>query len=811
MLLAIPVASAHLPHDPVSSVAAPPALDTSAPWFLVSTPNQNALFGRSDDGGRTWVLVGGEPAQEDLEAVLRLEDGTLALVGAEHVWWSTDGGVGWTATVRTSDVAAAAATATEVWMATDAGIEEWSPDGTTTVHEPGERFGFVAASEAGEVTALAEHGRVYRWEGGDAWTQRANPAAFTAVTASGAYAGADDGSLYRWDGSGAYEACASAPPVDPDHPPIVNLVEDGDRVWAATAVGAPYLSEDGCATWEDRRAPFDAQYDASGGTRSTAEAWPTLLARDETVIVGGWVGFERSEDAGRTWTEPPLVPADYTRGVAFGDDDLTVYSAAYGSAVSITRDGGVTWAAPSHGQDQANAQKVGVPYDATLPGDLWAVVGHVATRSRDFGATWELLDTPYGALVQDMAAFGSVDHLWIFPLNGADLNEGPILESTDGGATWAAPEGVGALFSGAYGRRIAPATDTDGTPMWCASAFDPVQIACQREGGPWELLYVADTTDITGPFSPAPGVLVFGDSDGVHRSIDAGLTWAVVPVTEEVGGVLALADDGTLFLSSAGSRLFRSDDDGATWVDLGIRLNAPVYDFAARPDFARRPELLIATHDGLFRLADATGAAPTAARFGAWERIDDVSELWLCSGATCGSSVVDPRAGFDSLRQLDAGTEIVAWVRGDALTLEGISDGTGVVEVLLDGAIDGLASKVVQSTVGTLWSATGLDEGWHSVALVAVEGDGVAIDAVVARGADTSLTGDETDSDTDTDTDSDSDSDTDTDVNSDDTGSPPIKDTGSTRPGCGCAATPIGDLASGLAVFALALARRRRP
>jgi len=788
-------------------LAAPEDLDASEPWFLVSTPNSSSLIARSDDAGRTWNLVGGPPAQDTLRWAFRLDDRTLVLVGDDRHWWSRDDGATWDDAENPRKVFDAAGTGADVWLATDDGVYQFEPGQTATLHLDTGPFSFVSAG-GGEVAAIDLDGRLQLWQGGTSWSTRRGVAGkFSATTPDGGYAGEVTGLVYRWDGS-AYASCGAIPPVpDAEYDDIVALTVDGTRLWAATATRAAYVSEDGCRTWEERKLAEDTVYDLEGAARDVDEAYPVLLARGDRLIVAGWVGYATSDDAGGTWNEPTIVPPDYTRGVAFGLDDFVVYSAGYASGVAFTTDGGVAWQAPGDGLEAVNAQKVGLPYDAELPWDVWAVVGHAFVRSRDGGYTWEQPDSPYGIQVQEAAAFGTVDHVWIFPLNSADISAGALLESTDGGATWAPPAGLGEIFEGAYGRGVYPATDTDGSPMWCASSFEPVRIACQREGEQWAQSYEADATAVAGPVSPAPGVLVLGADGELRRSVDGGLSWVEMdPGLDAAAELLQVTDDGTLFLTTGSARLFRSLDDGATWEDLDLQFGAPVYDLRGRPDFAHFPDLLVATHDGLFRVVHATGTEPAIVRFGAWQRVDDWSDLWLCPSGNCGTEEDDTSAAFDQVRRLDEGTEIDVWVRGDSVRLTGRAEGTGTVEIVLDGEVVGTLGPTVVDPVGELWSASGLGDGWHELTLLSLVGDGVAIDGVEARMSDTVLS---REPETDADTDADADADTDTDPG-DDTG-PGLDDTSGRPPGrCACGSTAPAAAAPALAAIGLLLARRRR-
>ncbi|MEO8330351.1 MAG: F510_1955 family glycosylhydrolase, partial [Candidatus Nanopelagicales bacterium] len=88
---------------------------------------------------------------------------------------------------------------------------------------------------------------------------------------------------------------------------------------------------------------------------------------------------------------------------------------------------------------------------------------------------------------------------------------------------------------------------------------------------------------------PGPGQDLPADL-GVRRSTDGGRSWQTVSLEGEVDfHRLQAVGSVVLGLSSTDGRLLRSQDDGATWQDLGT---PPVYDIALDP---RDPERVLAT------------------------------------------------------------------------------------------------------------------------------------------------------------------------------------------------------------------------
>ncbi|HND32163.1 MAG TPA: hypothetical protein PLA94_19300, partial [Myxococcota bacterium] len=83
---------AHVPHEVVSSLAAPPALE-AGDWFLLA-PKEGMHLLRSQDQGRTWEMIGGDPTVDELLQVVLVGERVVARAES-RLWWSDDAGQSW--------------------------------------------------------------------------------------------------------------------------------------------------------------------------------------------------------------------------------------------------------------------------------------------------------------------------------------------------------------------------------------------------------------------------------------------------------------------------------------------------------------------------------------------------------------------------------------------------------------------------------------------------------------------------------------------------------------------------------------------
>jgi hypothetical protein len=208
-------------------------------------------------------------------------------------------------------------------------------------------------------------------------------------------------------------------------------------------------------------------------------------------------------------------------------------AATTGPYVSISSDNGLTWSAPTL-----------VPPGGAAPG-FWAYEPHVVT---DKAGTWLLV------WAEDPDGLGGVDaEVW-------------ISRSIDNGVSWS----PGVAFASNAGTDLEydnrPRLATDGTGNWMAvwHTSDPVN-------GDDDLLFTTSTDDgVTwSPVDWVDALAPFEDQDDHWASVatDGAGVWIIAYSNNQTGN------------STGRSRMFRSDDFGATWtgpVQVGLNLGLAV-------------------------------------------------------------------------------------------------------------------------------------------------------------------------------------------------------------------------------------------
>jgi photosystem II stability/assembly factor-like uncharacterized protein len=221
--------------------------------------------------------------------------------------------------------------------------------------------------------------------------------------------------------------------------------------------------------------------------------------------------------------------------------------------------------------------------DAVFAGERMVVVGergHVLL-SDDQGATWKQAKVPTRALLTAVY-FHDARLGWVV---GHDET---ILRSVDGGETWtrthAAPDREQPLLDvwfkdadtgfafGAYGTILA---SSDGGRSWTQQTFEPKPLveaprAAASKGDEYLEEDMAADSHLNAVARAADGKLYLAAEAGhLFRSDDEGTTWLELPSPYEGSffGVLPLEGASVLAFGLRG-HLYRSDDAGATWREI---------------------------------------------------------------------------------------------------------------------------------------------------------------------------------------------------------------------------------------------------
>jgi hypothetical protein len=807
-LLALPAALAHVPHDTVVALA--PDLDGSRPWYLLLDAHTPMLL-RSGDGGASFDSMGGAPLGDAPTDLARLDDGTLVLLGATELWWTSDG-ASWSHAPVPGDLDLLASEGDDLLLGGGGGLWRMSLDGTTEQEwaEP-----VLSITSGPRPSAILSSGDLLVGVGG-AWTAVAppeSPARSTLGDTDRLWVGTEDGRLVAWDGND-WLSCGALPSAGVEHGDVVAIATDGESVVVSDGFSIVSQSDDACATWTDRALPDSTIYDVEGAAVDEREAAVSLDLVAGKVALAGWPGLYVADAADR-WDSPGLMVVDYLRGLALSAEKNgfpLLVTGPQGAGPALTEDGGQTWSSPSHGLPYENVQQVDVDhFDRRY---VYAVVNHLGYRSTDAGVTWEKVTASEGK-VSVFRAGGTACQVWA----GA---QGALVRSDDCGEHWvkvSTPEDMPNTFDD-----VARFAD-NGADTWCLLTREPAELWCgDAKDGPFTLRWSGGETDIPAMAAwppDRPSRLIVASGSTFWWSDDAFATSnSLTPNPLDGIAAMAMGDDGTAFAATLGGALYRSADGGETWTDLGLAMTAPVWTMVARQGMATTGDLLLGTLDGLWLMDDPLGEAPTVERFSPWARVDDTSGYW--SGLSCASASRDAKAGMDTLTSFPDPCSITVKARGAVITVYGTSDGLSAVNFTVDGAVLDTFGDAGSATIAAL-SSIPVDDGWHTVTLDALDGAGIQLDGVefASAGALLRSSGDTagTEGDADTDTDSDTDTDADADADSDTGSGPEDSDTTgadsdpATPDGCDCAsASPAGGLGPGLLLGLATLRRRpRRP
>lgn len=719
MLLLAGLALAHVPHSVITAVAFDPGLDQDLPWFCMHDYGGATTLMRSDDGGDTWSALAASPTRDLLLDAGWTNDQQLVLLAEDRAWWSPDAGITWTATDLDAP-AARMATGDGVVIATDDGLRVANAGSVEAVAE-GEVFTDVSYGQGG----FAAVGEALWVDGGTGdWAPIDPPArpVTRALAASDAvYAGATDGSVWRWDGS-AWTACGATPYVGADYPSVVALAADGERLYVASASRGPAISTDQCRTWTDIAAPLDSSFGGAGGARDDDETTSVLAVSGEHLIQAGWAGFAFTTDGGASWGKRAVLPPDLLRGVALSPDfdhDGVVLLGGFSGGMERSEDGGRTWSSTGSGLVAPNIQQI-----LYAPGDpkrVYADANHTLVRSRDGGLSWQDVDV----------ACGSACHGWTVIADGSLWQAGVPVDgnafgvvtnaavSRDGGVTWTDVDGLDTS--------VKWDNFFDTTERLCTTGGD--LLACSADGGAtWQT--VRDSSERVYAVLDVGGIeLLAIEDEGIWRTVE-GTQTLVWDGSDDPVFTLARADDDTLFATTRGARVLRSDDLGETWSDLDLAITAAVPAMALRSNFAAHPDLLLASYDGGWLVTE-----DGAERFGRYQRIDNSSGFAQTDGVV---TTDDPRAALGSCASMRPASTLKGIVRGTTVRVLGRAGGQSQAVVKVDGVeVATIGAAVVDDSQGELYAAFDLVDGWHHVEVDGRVGEDLCVDGIegLAEGA----------------------------------------------------------------------------
>lgn len=303
--------------------------------------------------------------------------------------------------------------------------------------------------------------------------------------------------------------------------------------------------------------------------------WDLLQAG--TIYAATLDGFYKTTDGGNEWTE-----LNGKRGTSIAIDP-TNPEILYGHEISQTQmpgvirslDGGETWAAfdegllETTGVERIFVNASGIPYLGTNRG--------VYQRETVDGA-WTSLNRGLTAYTPRILDLDREDPNVIYSLT---FSEG-VQRSENGGQSWTNVTDFTALD-------LVVDPTTSGT-VYVATLTDKVLRSTNR-GTSWEFFDEGlDANEVIVNLEAAANGTIYAltQSSQIYQRRSGDLTWGLVPFTgfPEINWMATSAADPEVIYVAGSGGVYRSGDEGATWVEVGDNLENPISQLTADPNDA---------------------------------------------------------------------------------------------------------------------------------------------------------------------------------------------------------------------------------
>lgn len=736
LLLWMPSASAHYPHDAAIWVAVSPGSTPewvattvwrNEAWMLARTANEEDVDVRYIMYGESNYLSAGALLTAS-RLVIAPEDGGM--------WVSEDAGDTWTQQVSGIDTAAtikdivpspdietdgiALAVGVEgIWRTEDAG-QTWSQvvsGNTETILDVDLASDWSSSSRA---CAIGESGTVWCSEDlGESWSAVGStsgaPWCITVGDNNYLWAGLEDGLWRSTDGGSKWALQEFASSVT-----TAEYLGDGILL-AALVEEAVWRSDDYGESWSYHPDYLETADSSQGGPREREHYFRFQPSLNGAVYLATWEGIVKSEDSGVTWTrvhsehQHTIRGVDLTRGP---DGEILALLASYGGGVVIV-DADVTEAASISPQaSRRYLRNVAVTPDWGLDGTaLFSGAGTVFVTN-DGGQTWE---------ERAQGIVNSIQKLDTSPNYGADpaliitggvASSGlEIATSIDSGANW----NLGLLDATCGGGSAALFASWDwenDRSAWAACDRDGALYRTANRGMNWDVVDVPGIGAMSLTAAPNGERVFLGTIDGLYISENDGPLELAAFDDMQIQS-LAISPqwadgDRTLYAIIANGGWYISEDGGDSWSAL---TNLPSENYAlsvaVSPDFGTDGIVAVAGYDGAYLSHDR---GKTWAWLNTLELHEETSPQVVLEGewyqqilaGASGNMFVQTDADGDVLNFTFEGVaiELLAplWANG------------GTMAIRLDGgSADAVSLKGPQTDSAAIWSAEGLSDGWHTL------------------------------------------------------------------------------------------------
>ena len=256
------------------------------------------------------------------------------------------------------------------------------------------------------------------------------------------------------------------------------------------------------------------------------------LAGEAIVAVGERGAIFRSPDSGRTWNAIPSPTAATLTGVTFAPDAQHGWAVGHDALILATNDGGRSWSKQWQDQNLENSLLDVCALDATHVIAVGAYGLFIETH--DAGRTW----TTRSVLDSDM----HLNRLTRGPTGTLYLagERGTLLRSRDGGATW---DHIESPYDGSFYGVLPLDAHT-----LIAHGLRGRVFCSENDGDTWAPVALDEPLLVATAARTRDGTLILaGQARGLWRSSDGGRTFARwTPGFESAVAELVVAPDGAL-------------------------------------------------------------------------------------------------------------------------------------------------------------------------------------------------------------------------------------------------------------------------
>ncbi len=327
---------------------------------------------------------------------------------------------------------------------------------------------------------------------------------------------------------------------------VTSFAVSGANIFAGTARGGVYRSENNGATWSATSTEVD-------GRELMSRSLLCLLIKGTKIFAGTTSDLYVSENNGGNWSKVTDLRHGPVYSIAAIQDTILLMGTA-NDGIHRSTDAGVTWSKILNDFDDLSVYALVVRDSIILAGTSNGKV----YRSEDNGNNWnKIYDSVNSNKVRSLLLVGETI------IVGTDIG---IVRSADFGKTWAnSTISVGYTGVSSFARQggVLLAGTTKGVLISTDNGANWVETSLKNK-------------DIMKLFSKDSIVYAsIYPSAGIYRTVDNGKTWTEANTGIRSLYVSSLVSLGsTLFAGSFGGKgIYRSDDNGETWYCNNLTLD----------------------------------------------------------------------------------------------------------------------------------------------------------------------------------------------------------------------------------------------